>query len=88
MLKKITPKKPRSTGSVVSLKGSGFGMLAEGVNSVVEFGGATIGQGHADLVSWTDRKIRVRLPAGGGTVQVRVRTAAGVSDPVDYTYAE
>ncbi len=70
-------------GAVIAIRGSGFGTDADQI--VVQFGDE-----NAEILSITDGKIEVRVPAGpitGGPVGVRVATATGFATAAtEYVY--
>ena len=72
MLKPVSGKR----GATVTIKGQGFG--ASRGSSSVAFGGKKC----TKYLSWSDTRIKCRVPAKAeyGTVKVRVRTAGGTSN--------
>jgi subtilisin family serine protease len=66
-------------GNTISVLGSGF--LASQGTSTVTFNGVTA----PDIVSWGNREIQVKVPAGITKGPVKVTTAAGTSNGIDFT---
>jgi hypothetical protein len=69
------------TGTNLTIEGSGF--VADGKAPIVLFpdadnGGRTVlGTTDAEIESWSDTQIQVRVPSRAGSGEIRVRTAAG-----------
>jgi len=71
-------------GTQLSITGCDFGAGPADASNYVSFG--AIKPQASDYVSWTDKQIVVKVPAGvTGKVAVSVTTAAGISNPKEFT---
>jgi 5-hydroxyisourate hydrolase-like protein (transthyretin family) len=78
---KITGVTPTTgaSGTVVTIKGSGFGSSRG--TSFVKFGGTKA----TSYVSWSNTQVKCKVPAGAsGVVGIAVTTAGGKSNPVTF----
>jgi len=66
-------------GDTVTISGSRFGSKKD--SSVVGFNNTEV----TEYVSWSDTRVRVKVPAGGTTGPVVVRTSTGISNEMDFT---
>jgi hypothetical protein len=81
---RVTRGKPRSDGTVqLTVRGAGFGLIAADPLAAILIGEAVYGPGDTSILSWTNTVVKLRLPQSAVSGQMRVRTSAGETQPID-----
>jgi hypothetical protein len=85
-LVKLKPRNPRPAGKTLTLKGRALGSAEHDPGCYVRFGDTVIDGDSPLLLNWKNKSVKVRIPEGAGTVDVSVRTSAGETAALPFTY--